>query len=193
LIDFLKMRGITALFTSLTAAGAAIEGTDVGVSSLMDTWILLRNLETGGERNRGLYVLKSRGMAHSNQIREFILTADGVKLVDVYVGEGAVLTGSARLNQEAAEEAAEAAKRAEVEENERRVARRRATIEAQIAALRAEIEADESALELARAGERTRLDKEKDMRKKLAEKRGSGGDRAAPVRSKKRNGSEERT
>jgi circadian clock protein KaiC len=193
LIDFLKMRGITALFTSLTAAGSAAERTDVGVSSLMDTWLLLRNLETGGERNRGLYVLKSRGMAHSNQIREFILTADGVKLVDVYVGEGAVLTGSARVNQEAAEAAAAAAKRAEFEESERRVARRRATIEAQIAALRAEIEVDESALELARAGERARLDNENDMRKKLAEKRGSGGDRAAPVRSKKRNGSEERT
>jgi circadian clock protein KaiC len=110
LMDFLKMRETTALFTSLTAADSAAERTDVGVSSLMDTWLLLRNIETEGERNRGLYVLKSRGMAHSNQIREFLLTNEGLKLVDVYTGDGPVLTGTARMKREAAEAAREAAK-----------------------------------------------------------------------------------
>jgi circadian clock protein KaiC len=80
LMDFLKMRGTTTLFTSLTSAGSAAESSDIGVSSLMDTWLLIRNLEAGGQRNRGLYVLKSRGMAHSNQIREFLLTSGGVKV-----------------------------------------------------------------------------------------------------------------
>src|SRR6185437_7110755 len=105
LIDTFKSRQITAMFTSLTNADAAPESTDVGVSSLIDTWLLLRNLECNGERNRGLYVLKSRGMAHSNQIREFVLTNQGVKLLDVYVGASGVLTGTARLAQEARERA----------------------------------------------------------------------------------------
>ena len=103
LIDFLKMRNATTLFTSLTSPGSMEETSDVGVSSLMDTWLLVRNLEADGERNRGLYVLKSRGMAHSNKIREFIVTGEGVKLVDVYTGPGGVLTGSARMKQEAAD------------------------------------------------------------------------------------------
>ncbi len=105
IIDFLKMRQITAILTSLTEGGEALEQTDVGISSLMDTWLLLRMLETNGERNRLLYLLKSRGMAHSNQIREFQLTDQGIKLADVYVGPGEVLTGTARLVQEARDRA----------------------------------------------------------------------------------------
>jgi len=78
-IDFFKNRGTTVLFTSLTQGGGPMEQTDVGVSSLMDTWVLLRNVETpSGERNRLLFVLKSRGMAHSNQVREFALTDKGI-------------------------------------------------------------------------------------------------------------------
>lgn len=99
LIDFLKHQQITALFTSLTAAGNPAEQTEVGISSLIDTWILFREMEVKGERNRGLYVVKSRGMAHSNQIREFVLTENGVRLVAPYLGLGTVLTGSARLAQ----------------------------------------------------------------------------------------------
>ena len=101
LVDLFKTRNITAMFTSLTAAGHEAEDSVVGISSLMDTWILLRNLEVDGERNRGLYVLKARGMAHSNQIREFLLTDEGARLVDVYVGPEGLLTGSARMRQEA--------------------------------------------------------------------------------------------
>jgi circadian clock protein KaiC len=86
-IDYCKNQGITGLFTSLTEGNGPMEQTDVGVSSLMDTWVLLRNIETpSGERNRLLFVLKSRGMAHSNQVREFVLSDRGVRLTDVYVG-----------------------------------------------------------------------------------------------------------
>ena len=104
LVDFLKTQKITAIFTSLTAAGA-LEASEADVSSLMDTWLLLKNIEVGGERNRALYVLKSRGMEHSNQIREFVLTDDGLRLLDVYLGPEGVLTGSARVSQEMREKA----------------------------------------------------------------------------------------
>ncbi len=106
LIDFLKTNQITAMFTHLTAGGKPAEATDMGVSSLIDTWLLVRDLEFGGERNRGLYVIKSRGMAHSNQVREFSITSRGLALQDVYVGPEGVLTGSLRAAQEAREKAA---------------------------------------------------------------------------------------
>jgi circadian clock protein KaiC len=146
LIDLLKSRQITALLTSLTSGGAVLEGTQAGISSLMDTWLLLRDIELNGERNRGLYVLKSRGMAHSNQIREFRLTNDGIKLVDVYVGPGGVLTGSSRLAQEAQEQAARLSREQELERRRMEIQRKRETIEAQIQATRAAFEAEESEL-----------------------------------------------
>ncbi|HVX87238.1 MAG TPA: circadian clock protein KaiC [Phycisphaerae bacterium] len=143
LIDYLKSRAITAMFTSLTMGNSARESTDVGISSLMDTWILLRDLELNGERNRAIYILKSRGMAHSNQVREFVLTKHGIELVDVYLGAEGVLTGSARLAQEARERA-EKLRLAEATEKRRRdLHRRRKAIEAQIAALEAEYAAEE--------------------------------------------------
>lgn len=142
LVDSLKLQQITALFTSLTSAGdASLEQTDLGISSLIDTWILLRDIELGGERNRGIYVLKSRGMAHSNQIREFLLTDHGIELQDVYIGPEGVLTGSMRLAQEARERAAALARKREEERKRREFERRRSAIEAQIAALRGELEA----------------------------------------------------
>jgi circadian clock protein KaiC len=193
LIDFLKTRGTTALFTSLTSAGSASETSDSEVSSLTDTWLLVRNIEAGGERNRGLYILKSRGMAHSNQVREFILSSDGVKLVDVYRGPGGVLTGSARVNQEAADASADAAQRDEFDERERGALRRRAALEAQIAALRVEIDDAELALKRARALELTRQKKASAVQKELATRRGSDGGERTPARTRKRNGSEERT
>jgi circadian clock protein KaiC len=96
LIDFLKGQHITALFTSLTHDGDPIEASRAAVSSMIDTWLLVRDIETRGERNRGLYVLKSRGMAHSNRIREFVLTEHGVELLDVEAGPDGVLVGSQR-------------------------------------------------------------------------------------------------
>ena len=144
LVDFLKMKGITAFFTSLTSAGDAMEITDVYLSSLIDTWLLLRDIEIGGERNRGLYVLKSRGMAHSNQIREFRLTNRGIELLDVYVGEDGVLTGSARLSQETKDEAAQLLRKQEIGTKQFGLDRKREAMEAQIIVLRSEFEAEES-------------------------------------------------
>jgi circadian clock protein KaiC len=116
LIDLLKMRQITGMFTNLTSGEHHnLEQSEVGISSIMDTWLLLRDIETNGERNRGLYVLKSRGMAHSNQIREFLLTDEGIELVDVYVGPGGALTGTARQAMETQERATAAKRQQETE------------------------------------------------------------------------------
>ncbi len=134
MIDFLKNQGITALFTNLTEGGGPMERTEVGVSSLMDTWLLLRNVEMGAERNRLLFILKSRGMAHSNQVREFRLSDQGIQLQDVYVGPGAVLTGSARLVQEAKDKMQAVSER-------QLLARRRRELEQEQALARAQLEA----------------------------------------------------
>jgi circadian clock protein KaiC len=144
LVDFLKMKRITAFFTSLTSADENMENTDVYISSLIDTWLLLRDIEIGGERNRGLYVLKSRGMAHSNQIREFRLTNQGIELLDVYVGADGVLTGSARLSQEAKDEAEQLLRQQEIGSKQFGLERKREAMEAQIVVLRSEFEAEES-------------------------------------------------
>ncbi len=131
LVDFLKAEGITAFLTHLTSGGRAIEATDIGISSIIDTWLLVRDIELGGERNRGLYVLKSRGMKHSNQIREFVITPQGIELVEVYVGPEGVLTGSMRAAQEAREQAATLALQEEIQAKQREVDRLRAALEAQ--------------------------------------------------------------
>ena len=144
LVDFLKMKGITAFFTSLTSAGDTMENTDVYISSLIDTWLLLRDIEIGGERDRGLYVLKSRGMEHSNQIREFRLTNRGIDLLDVYVGAEGVLTGSARLSQETKDDAEQLLHKQNIERKQFELERKREAMEAQIVMLRSEFEAEES-------------------------------------------------
>jgi len=145
LVDFLKINQVTGFFTSLTSGNGALDRADmVAVSSLIDTWLLLRDIEIGGERNRGLYILKSRGMAHSNQIREFLLTDHGAELRDVYVGAGGVLTGSARLTQEAQEKAADTIRAQEMEHLQLELESKRRTLEAQIAAMRAEFEVQET-------------------------------------------------
>jgi circadian clock protein KaiC len=144
LVDYLKMKRCTAFFTSLTSAGENMEISDVYISSLIDTWLLLRDIEIGGERNRGLYVLKSRGMAHSNQIREFKLTNDGIELQDVYVGPEGVLTGSARLSQETKDEAEQLLRKQEIGRKQFALERRREAKEAQIVLLQSEFDAEES-------------------------------------------------
>jgi circadian clock protein KaiC len=141
LIDFVKMNQITTMFTTLTSAGGPLEQSEVGISSLADTWLLVRDVEIGGERNRGMYILKSRGMAHSNQIREFLLTDHGIDLLDVYVGPSGVLTGSARLAQEAREKGTELAYQQEIELKKLNLESKRKALEAQITALNAELEA----------------------------------------------------
>jgi circadian clock protein KaiC len=164
LLDFLKMSQITGFFTNLTAGGSALDHTDAAISSLIDSWLVLLAIESGGERNRAFSILKSRGMAHSNQTREFLLTAQGVELRDVYVGPGGVLTGSARLTQEAQDTAAQLARRHEIERGQRELEQRRATLEAQIAALRTEFaiqEADTLALIERHRAQEAQLERER--------------------------------
>lgn len=147
LIDFLKTQQITALFTALTLGEShALEQTDVGISSLIDTWIFARDVEINGERNRCIYVLKSRGMAHSNQLREFVMTNQGISLLPVYVGAGTLLTGSARLVQEGREKAESLLRKQAASEKERSLLQKRAAVAAQVAVLQAELAAEEERL-----------------------------------------------
>jgi circadian clock protein KaiC len=144
LVDFLKSHKISSMFTSLTAGNHGSDQSEVAISSLIDTWLLVKGIETVGERNRGLYILKSRGMPHSNQVREFRLTNRGVVLSELYVGPGGVLTGSMRLAQEALEKAEKLSREQETEGRELALKRKREALESQIKALRSEFEAQEA-------------------------------------------------
>jgi circadian clock protein KaiC len=141
LIDFLKAGQVTSLFTSLTQSGHAPEQSEAAMSSLMDAWLLLQDFEGNGERNRVLYVLKARGMAHSNQIREFLISNRGVDLVDAYIGPSGVLTGSARAAQGAREKAEALVSQQEAGRRKRELERTRMALERQITGLRSEHDA----------------------------------------------------
>lgn len=143
LLDFLKMRKVTALFTSLTAAGESLEHTNLAISSLIDTWVLLRDIELNGERNRAVYLVKSRGMAHSNQLREFVMGKNGIRLIPAYVGVGGVLTGSSRLAQQAKEKSEMLSREQEIERQKAELDRQRQALQVQIAALQSESVAKE--------------------------------------------------
>nr|WP_092067747.1 circadian clock protein KaiC [Dendrosporobacter quercicolus]NSL46753.1 circadian clock protein KaiC [Dendrosporobacter quercicolus DSM 1736]SDL62802.1 circadian clock protein KaiC [Dendrosporobacter quercicolus] len=146
LLDFLKHKQITLILLELSTENS-MEQTKVGMSSLADTWIALRDIEFGGERNRGLYILKSRGMAHSNQIREFVLTERGINLLDVYTGPDGVLTGSARLTQEAKEKAARLQRQHDIERRRQDIERKRKKAEATISEIQTSFEAEKAELE----------------------------------------------
>jgi circadian clock protein KaiC len=135
-IDFLKARGITAFFTTLSKGGLQREESEVSISSLIDTWLHLRIFESGGERTRGLVVIKSRGMAHSNQVREFLITDTGLNLRDVYVGSGKVLMGSAREVQETQDQQVALEAKQGFERRQRELGVERQALEAQIEAIR---------------------------------------------------------
>jgi circadian clock protein KaiC len=154
-IDFFKMREITALCTSMSAR-AELEETGVGLSSAFDTWIHLTNVQGNLERNRTLVVVKSRGMAHSNQVREFVLTGQGVELLDIYASSAGAFMGTARLAQKAADEAAEVVRRDGVASRERQITAKRRALEARIAAMEAEFEAEAKESELVIAEEKAR-------------------------------------
>jgi len=148
LLDYLKMKKlVTTLFTNLSHH-EDLEKTTMAISSLMDTWILLRDIEISGERNRGLYVLKARGIGHSNQIREFLLTKEGINVRDVYLGQDKVLTGSARLAQEGADKAEAIIRRQETERKQRELERKREAIESQIKLLRSQYKSEEEELRI---------------------------------------------
>ncbi len=148
LLDYLKMKKlVTTLFTNLSHH-EDLEKTTMAISSLMDTWILLRDIEISGEHNRGLYVLKARGIGHSNQIREFLLTKNGINVRDVYLGQGKLLTGSARLVQEVADKAEALIRRQETERKQRELERKREAIESQINLLRSQYKSEEEELRI---------------------------------------------
>jgi circadian clock protein KaiC len=148
LVDFLKTRGITALFTNLGTAAGENATTEIQISSLMDTWMLLNNRESDGEHNRQLYLLKSRGMAHSNQVREFVMSSGGITLRPAYVGPEGVLTGSARLAQEAKDRATALAREQDMERRSRELEQKRREITAQIEILRTQLAGEEAEVAL---------------------------------------------
>lgn len=144
LADICKTRGVTAVFMSLSSAGDEMDETERDISSLMDTWISLRDMESNGERNRILYMLKSRGMNHSKQLREYRLTGRGIELIDAYIGPQGVLTGSARVAQEAVEREQELMRLQTTERKRRELQSKRSAIERQIEEMRAALDVEES-------------------------------------------------
>ncbi|MCW1912453.1 circadian clock protein KaiC [Luteolibacter sp. GHJ8] len=176
LIDHLKKHEITAVFTSLTSGAnstTAPEDSQVGVSSLMDVWLLLRNHEMNGERNRTIYVLKARGMSHSNQVREFLLNDSGISLVDVYIGTDGVLTGTSRVAQEARERSDAELRLQSHARKLRQLASKRKTIESQIAALQADLDVESAELDFSVAEEAARIENDRRNLDKMAIRRGS--------------------
>ncbi len=147
LIDYLKMKGITSIFTSLVHGHSQEHTTEGEVSSLMDTWIALRNLESNGERNRRLDILKSRGMAHSTRVAEFLITSQGIQLVDIVVEPQGIVIGSERIAQQSREREARLRQKLEVEQKQRELERKRLLVNSQIAALQAELEEAELMLQ----------------------------------------------
>jgi circadian clock protein KaiC len=152
LIDYLKNQQITALFTSLTAGGAPIEESGAEISSVIDTWLLVRDLEANGERNRGIYVLKSRGMPHSKKVREFLISSAGIELAEIYVGAEGILCGAARLEQLGKDNAALVARQQALNRRKHNLERKRKLLEMQLAALSDEATAVSNNLQQRQAG-----------------------------------------
>lgn len=173
IIDFLKSRGVTAVFTHLMHGQDGQAQTEAGLSSLMDAWILLLNREVNGEFNRELYLLKARGLAHSNQVREFIMSGEGIKLIPPYLGENGALTGSARKNEEARSRRAEIRRKAEVSKTQQQIQQKRRRAKAQMEALQAELDADEIELNAMTQGEEEYLRQAEDDKTEMARSRKS--------------------
>jgi circadian clock protein KaiC len=172
LADICKTRGITVVFTSLSAVDEQMNESERSVSSLMDTWISLRDIEADGERNRILYLLKSRGMSHSKQIREYELSDDGIHLTKPYLGPEGVLTGAARMAQEARERESDRERNEQIEQRRRQMARKREALERQIAEMRAGLEAEEEEVSKIAAHQDIRNASAASDRAAMAQKRG---------------------
>ncbi|GGH31418.1 circadian clock protein KaiC [Dyadobacter endophyticus] len=171
LIDFLQSQQITVMFTALALNDGKAEQTDESISSLVDVWILVRDIESNGERNRGLYVMKSRGMKHSNQVREFVITDEGLKLVDVFLGPVGVLTGSARETQQLLERTSEAIHDHAISRKDREIERKRLVLESRIAALKEEFESVQEELNKSYIEDELKKSILNDNRKELTHKR----------------------
>ncbi|WP_255547636.1 circadian clock protein KaiC [Mucilaginibacter sp. dw_454] len=172
LIDFLQHEQITVMFTALTMNNIVNEQTDEGVSSLVDAWLLIRDIEMNGERNRGLYIMKSRGMKHSNQVREFVFTGQGLDLFDVYLGPEGVLTGSAREAQMLLEETGQVLHTNAVSRKDREIIRKRKVLEAKIESLRSEFESTEEELNKVYIEEKIKQDVQQQTRQRMTDLRG---------------------
>jgi len=146
LIDFLQEEQITVMFTALTLNTVVNEQTDEGVSSLVDVWLSIKDIEVNGERNKGLYVMKSRGMKHSNQVREFVIEDSGLNLLDVYLGPDGILTGSARESHRIEEETGQLLHTNAQDLKDRELERKRKVLESKIDSLRTEFESIEEEL-----------------------------------------------
>ena len=173
LADICKTKGITAVFTSLSGVDELMNESERSVSSLMDTWISLRDVEADGERNRILYLLKSRGMNHSKQIREYELSDDGIHLTEPYLGPEGVLTGAARMAQEAREREAERDRVEQAEQRQRHLLRKRAALERQIAEMRAALDAEDEEVSSLLAHQDSRSASVASDRVAMAKKRGA--------------------
>jgi circadian clock protein KaiC len=171
LIDFLLNENVTVLFTALSLNMALNEQTDEGVSSLVDTWLLVRDIESNGERNRGLYIMKSRGMKHSNQVREFVISDDGLNLVDVYMGEDGVLTGSARELKQMLESTSEVMRKYALDRKDILIERKRKVLQAKIASLQEEFESVQDELNKSYVEEEMKKEIMEKNRRSIIEKR----------------------
>lgn len=181
LFDYLKMKQITCLVTSLTA-GSGLDETEIGISSLIDTWFQVRDIEIGGERTRGLFLVKSRGMGHSNQVREFLITSHGVDLVPVAVGPNGVVTGSARMHLELEQRAEALSRQQQIERKQRALQRKSKTLDNQIEAMRAELEAEAEEQQGLATELHEREDRMIASRAQLAENRGASRTTTARTR-----------
>jgi circadian clock protein KaiC len=185
LFDSLKLQQITGVMTYLTMAGK-MEETEAGISSLIDTWLEVLDVELQGERTRALYVIKSRGMAHSNQVREFLLDHDGVRLLQVHAGPNGVLTGSARITHDNRIAAELQLREAEAKRTEELLGRKQAALRAQIAALEAQFESEAEAARLEISDAAQRVERERAESAEASQRRSSAsaGHRAARGKGK---------
>jgi circadian clock protein KaiC len=185
LIDFLQNEQITVMFTALSLNDMVNDQTDEAISSLVDTWLLIRDIELNGERNRAMYVMKSRGMKHSNQVREFVISDEGLELIDVYVGPDGILTGSARESQILQEETGAAIHNYALNRKDREIMRKRQVLESKIASLNSEFESVEEEL--------NKVYEEEELRKQVLNKNREtmqsirrGGDKEDEPKNKRR-------
>lgn len=179
LIDFLQVEQITVMFTALSLNTILNEQTDEGISSLVDAWLQIKDIEMNGERNRGLYVMKSRGMNHSNQVREFVITEDGIDLLDVYLGPEGVLTGSARETQMLLEETGQVLQTHAVSRKDRELLRKKKVLESTIESLKTEFESTEEELNKAYIEEEIKKQVMQQTREKLIDLRRGGNEKVS--------------
>ncbi|RYY50717.1 MAG: circadian clock protein KaiC [Chitinophagaceae bacterium] len=192
LIDYLQTRQTTVLLTALSLNYVINEQTDEGISSLVDAWIQVRDIELNGERNRGLYIMKSRGMKHSNQVREFSITHKGLLLEDVYLGSEGVLTGSAREAHKLQQKTEQILNQHKLSRKDNEIARKAKELQMRIDALNSEFESVKEELSNDMVQQQLTREVLAENRKTISQLRGSGQvnkeerQRSAPKRNNKK-------